>query len=109
VPLTGTGVLVTLTPGNLDFGSVPVGNTSSGMSVLVTNHKTTALSIASALTSGDFGITSNNCGNSLPAGGSCSIEITFTPKVVGARNGELKFTYMGTGSPQIVGLSGTGM
>ena len=41
-------------------------------------------------------------------GASCSVVVTFTPKATGARNATLKITDSVPGSPQLVGLGGTG-
>src|SRR5262249_30988258 len=43
------------------------------------------------------------------AGASCSISVTFTPTATGARSGTLSVSDNATGSPQTVGLSGTGV
>jgi hypothetical protein len=107
VALSGTGIapVVTLTPPSLNFGLQSVGTTSSPQVVTLSTNGT--LNITSIVASAEFGET-NNCGDGLPAGGSCQINVTFTPNSSGIQNGNLTFSDSGTGSPQSVPLSGTG-
>jgi len=56
---------------------------------------------------GDFGQT-NNCGASVAAGGSCTINVTFTPTATGSRSATLTVTDNASNSPQTAGVSGTG-
>jgi hypothetical protein len=58
--------------------------------------------------SSDFG-QSNNCGSSVAAGGSCTINITFTPATTGSRNAAVTITDNAANSPQSVSLTGTGV
>jgi len=111
VPLTGTGTVVQLSPSSLNFGSIKVGQTSSPKPITLKNLGTTTLSITSiAVTgtnSGDFTQT-NTCGASVGAGGSCTINVTFTPSATGSRTASVSVTDNGGGSPQTAALSGTG-
>ena len=50
-------------------------------------------------TTGEYGQT-NDCGASLPASGSCTITITFTPTAMGTQTGSLLVTYDAKNSPQ---------
>jgi len=110
--LSGTGTVVELSPSSLTFGTVAVGQSSSPMSVTLTNKGTGgSLSITSITIGGtdpnDFTQT-NNCGSSVAAGASCTINVTFTPTATGARSAQLQVSDNGGGSPQTVALSGTG-
>ncbi len=61
--------------------------------------------------SANFGET-NNCGASVPAAGSCSINVTFTPTAVGNLYGTLTVTDNNNGTPastQVVPLAGVGL
>jgi trimeric autotransporter adhesin len=51
----------------------------------------------------------NECGTSLPAGGSCKISVTFTPKEAENLAASLQISYTAGGGPQLVLLSGTGV
>ncbi|MGA7572657.1 MAG: Ig-like domain repeat protein, partial [Terriglobales bacterium] len=110
--ITGSGFLllqtaasVTLLPASLTFGPQPVGTASGPQIVQLSTSN--ALTISSITTSAEFAQT-NNCGSSLPAGGSCRISVTFVPSARGAQNGTLTVYDSGNGSPQTVSLSGTG-
>ena len=75
------------------------------------NPGSAALSISSIAISGmsinDFAQT-NTCGSSLAAGATCTIAVTFTPTASGARYAQVTLTDNAAGSPQAVGLTGTG-
>ena len=111
VSLTGLGTVVTLLPSSLDFGDQPVGTTSQPQIVTLTNYSSRALSIYGiglpGNNSGAFAQT-NTCGTSVPAGGSCTISVTFAPKYKGARSATLEVGDNGGGSPQSVAVSGNG-
>jgi len=107
-----SGPAVTLTPTNLNFGTVATGVTSPVKTVTLKNVGTTALTITSiAVTgteAGDFPETATTCGSSLAAAASCTVSVTFKPTTTGARSANLTFTDNASGSPQQVSLSGTG-
>src|SRR5439155_1125220 len=100
-----------LSPTSLTFGSQTVSSTSAVQAVALQNGTSSALSITSiaftGTNSGDFAQTSN-CGASLAAGASCSIDVTFTPTAVGTRSATLTATDNASNSPQTAGVSGTG-
>ncbi|PYV27680.1 MAG: hypothetical protein DMG24_04075 [Acidobacteria bacterium] len=115
VGLSGTGTTATaptasLSPTSLSFGNQNVGSTSTAQAVTL-SVAGAALTISSlAITganSGDFAQT-NNCGSSVAAGATCKINLTFTPSASGSRSATLSITDNASGSPQTVGLSGTG-
>lgn len=109
---TGNGVLpITMSPTSVSFGATAVGSTSAVQVVTVTNTQTTAVTINSVVASGDFLYTSGGatpCGTSVPASGSCTLGVKFSPTVTGAISGNLTFSYGAGSSPQSVSLSGTG-
>jgi hypothetical protein len=111
VALSGTGTMVKLSPIGLSFGDQKVGTKSSPISVHLTNEGTTTLSISQIAITGtdpnDFSQT-NNCDGRVPAGGSCTIEVTFQPTATGRRSAKLAVSDDGGGSPQDVPLAGTG-
>jgi Abnormal spindle-like microcephaly-assoc'd, ASPM-SPD-2-Hydin len=88
-----------------------VGTTSAAMTVTFSNTgsgATDALDITSVGSSGDFHVMSNNCGTSLGAGKSCTINVTFKPTKKGPRTGALTIKDFNVNGPQTVSLSGTG-
>jgi hypothetical protein len=111
VSLYGTGNPVSLSPTSLNFGNQPVAQTSSAQTVTVTNLGTTAVTIYAISVHGadvaDFAQT-NNCGATLGAGASCTINVTFTPTATGSRSASVVLYDNGGGSPQAAPLSGTG-
>jgi hypothetical protein len=115
VSLSGTGTStaagVGLSPASLAFASQSVGTTSTAQTVTLTNTGNAGLSVTSlALTganAGDFAQT-NTCGSSVPAGANCTISVTFKPSASGARTAAISIADNASGSPQTVGLSGTG-
>jgi hypothetical protein len=98
---------VTLSATVLTFGNQNVGTVSSSKVVVLTNWQSVPLNISAIAISGDFG-QSNNCGASLPAGGTCTISFTFSPTATGTRSGTFTVTDDAANSPQTVSLSGTG-
>jgi FG-GAP-like repeat/Cep192 domain 4/HYDIN/CFA65/VesB-like, Ig-like domain len=111
VSLSGVGTAVTLLPSSLDFGDQPVGTTSPPQTVTFTNYATRVLSIQgiriAGTNPGSFAQT-NTCGTSVPAGGNCTISVTFTPKRKGQEIATLHVSDNGGASPQTVALSGNG-
>lgn len=93
---------------SLTFPSATVGTTSAAQTVTLTHHLSTSLSVSPPVATGDFAVTSTTCGSSLGAGRSCTVGITFTPTVVGARTGTLTLAYRALSSPSVVALSGSG-
>ena len=114
VTLSGTGTSpgVQLSPPSLTFGSQTVGTTSASQAVTLTNNATGTLTINSmtftGANSGDFSKT-DNCGASVNAGASCTINVSFKPAASGARSASLSISDNAAGSPHSVTLSGTGV
>jgi hypothetical protein len=118
VALSGTGNTVVTPPGQL---SVPasltlpgtsVGSQSAPTMVTLTNTGGTSVTVSSvnSSNSSEFAIVSNFCaGSAVPAGGNCQFGVTFAPSAAGARNSTITVTSNGTGSPQSIGASGTGV
>lgn len=111
VKLSGTGTSVQLTPAGLNFGNQPVGTTSGRKIITLSNKGSVVLNISlisvTGMNPGDFAQVTN-CGTAVPAGGTCSIGVTFTPSATGSRSATLSVSDDGGGSPQTVSLVGTG-
>jgi Bacterial Ig-like domain (group 3)/FG-GAP-like repeat/Abnormal spindle-like microcephaly-assoc'd, ASPM-SPD-2-Hydin len=112
VSLSGVGTVVTVSPSGLSFGNQTVGTTSQPQVVTVTNHGVTSITVSAVKISGgnptDFAET-NTCGSTLSGGSSCTVSVTFKPKVTGPLSSNLAIFDTGGGSPQLVPLSGTGI
>jgi hypothetical protein len=108
---TGGGPGVTLSPTSLTFSSQNIGTTSPAQSITLTNSGNATLSVTSITLTGanpgDFAQT-NNCGTSVAAGADCTISVTFTPTATGTRTASVTIADNASGSPQSVGLTGTG-
>ena len=111
--LFGTGTIVSLSTNTLAFGPEQQGQGES-LPVTVSNTSTTtALHVTAIAISGvaakDY-TESDNCvsAGSIAPGGSCTINVTFTPSAKGFRSAAMSITDDGGGSPQNVALTGTG-
>ena len=122
VTLSGTGLnaLLALAPNPMNFGNVLLGQ-SSTMTLTFSNSGTDPTELTGSPTTGgpnpgDFALivksltcpTGSN-GAYIPAGGSCSINITFTPGAAGARSATLTFPNDSSDGPQQLALSGNGV
>ena len=110
--LSATGVLpLTFSVSSLSFTAQTVGTTSPAKLVTMTNHLSTAVTLAFA-PSGDFAVATNitgGCGGTLNGLGHCSFAVSFTPSKTGTVQGVVTVTYSGSSfSPQVLKLTGTG-
>jgi hypothetical protein len=111
VSLTGTGAAagISVAPSSLSFGSQAIGSASAAQAVTLRNTGNAALTVSGITISGtsvnDFAQT-NNCGSSVAAGASCTINVTFTPTASGSRSASISIA--DSVSPQSVSLTGTG-
>ena len=82
-------------PASLNFGNVPIGSTSSSMTATVTNNGSANLVLSSISLTGtgstQFALASGGtCGTSLAPGGSCQVNITFSPISINSQNASLQ-------------------
>lgn len=107
--LSGKGLAsgnITLTPTSLGFGNVLIGAVSPAQNITISNIGVVPINLQSLTASGDFQISANTCGASLAPDFGCTVSITFTPTVSGARAGV--FSLVSDNGTQTVQLSGTG-
>ncbi len=120
VTLSGSGVAAgapkaVLAPSTLTFPSQTVGTTSTALTLTLSNPGNATLNISGISLSGanaaSFSVTkaSGDCAQSLSAGGSCPIHITFTPSSVADFTATLSVADDASGSPQTSTLSGSGI
>ena len=112
ITLSGNGTLASPTgsPSPLAFGKVGVGTTGGPLTETFTNPNIVGLPfMSSAVTPSQYAITSDTCsGNTIAAGGTCTIGVTFSPTATGALTGSLTVT-TGAATPTTkVSLTGTG-
>ncbi len=103
--------VVSLAPTSLTFASQALNTTSAAQNITLTNTGNAALAISSVTVTGtnagDFAI-NNGCPSSLAANGNCTVSVTFKPTATGTRTAAVSFADNAAGSPQSVGLTGTG-
>jgi hypothetical protein len=105
--LSGTGVKLTITldPATLDFKIQRIHTVSIPRSLTLTNKGAVSLLVSAISTNKPYSQT-NTCGGTVPAGGSCTISVSFAPETEGASNGTV--TIKDSGGSQKVALSGIG-
>jgi phosphatidylserine/phosphatidylglycerophosphate/cardiolipin synthase-like enzyme len=115
VALTGAGTaaapiaLAVLSPTSLSFAATTVGNAAALQSVTLSNPGTATLTGIAVSTNGAAFSESSGCTSTLVAGANCSISIGFQPTVLGSATGTLSVADSASGSPQTVGLTGSGV
>ena len=121
IPLTGNETPnASFLPTSLTFSLQNVGTISTPQTATLTNKGQGPLNITSILlggpvTTGSGGNESdtyyaqtNDCGNTLASGASCTFHVTFTPPVSGQINDSVLVNDNQGNSPQVLGLMGTG-
>ena len=111
VNLFGTGISVpapSFSAPSMTFASQRVNTASAAQSVTLANTGSAPLTISSFSLIGDFSQT-NNCGTSLSMGGTCLVNITFTPTASGTRSGTLTLNSNAPGTAPSVALTGSGV
>ena len=110
LPPMGTcaGGPVLLSNVSFSFGSQQVDVKSSALVETITNNQTVSLNVTGISTGGGDFTQTNTCQQAVAPGGTCAIDVYFTPSVTGTRTGTLTITDDASSSPQSVGLSGIG-
>jgi hypothetical protein len=102
-----------LTPTSQDFGNVIVGQVSSPISFIFTNSSSATEIVQSVYISpagSDFTTQASSTCTSVPAGGTCSFTITFSPSASGQRTATLYVNSNDATSPQLTAaLTGAGV
>lgn len=76
---------------SISFGNVTVGVASATQSVVLSNSGNLDLAVSSVTSSGDF-YAAHNCPSVLPVGGSCAINVSLTPSLIGFESGSVQVT-----------------
>jgi trimeric autotransporter adhesin len=114
VNLSGQGSAISLAGSPVAFGNETVKVKSAAKTVTVTNNGTNAITMAAITLTDttDYAFSSNTCptsGKTLAGGASCAIGVTFDPQGTGAKRGAVVINDSDPSSPQLVGLSGSGV
>lgn len=93
------------------FGPQPVAGSQGPQTILLSNNSGVTLVINNISfvggNAGDFAQTTS-CGQTLPMGGTCNINVTFTPQATGMRSSTLTVIDSDGSSPQRAPVSGMG-
>ena len=93
----------------LDFGTVPVGQTGSSITVTIANAGNDDLNMSSFSASTSFGVqTTCSTTDPLPPGSECSVAVSFTPAAGGSITGTVTIADDTQGNPHIINLQGQG-
>jgi hypothetical protein len=112
--LTGTGTVISYSPTSLSFGTQTIKTSSAPRPITVTNVASSPVTIDKISLTGARATSyseTNNCPitpSTLAAGGTCTINVVFTPLLKGTLNADVTVTDTGGGSPQNIPLTGTG-
>ena len=116
VVLTGSAnppPAISYSPGNIPFGSQPVGQTTAATTVYISNVGSGTLTISdlsfAGSNPGDFAVSSATLPINVAAGATITVTVTFTPTTTGARSALLLITDNASGSPHMINVSGTGI
>ena len=118
VPVSGTGTAANFSiqaAGTSDFGTQPVGSTSSGHSFTITNKSDVSITVSNIVASGtnatDFAIvggTDQCSGHLLAKDASCTVSFSFTPSAMGNRSGKQTVNTSHSGTTAVINLTGIG-
>ena len=96
---------IQISPSTLSFKNQVINTVSTSQTVTLTNTGSTSITVSSIVPSGMYNETTD-C-NVLNAGGSCTIDVSFAPAVLGTTDGAVTITSSAQAGPQSVGLAGS--
>lgn len=105
--LIGWGGVASLLPSALLFEPQAMGTTSPPQTVTLKNYGSTSLTVSSINVNGDFAVPAKTCGESLQAGQSCTLSVSFSPTHGGAATGFVAVDESGDKTPVKITLTGT--
>jgi Abnormal spindle-like microcephaly-assoc'd, ASPM-SPD-2-Hydin/Beta-propeller repeat len=97
-----------LEPAVLTFSAQALGAQSTAQTVNVINLGSSSLTVSNVSATGDFAVQDGCTATVAAAGGTCALQVTFTPTATGNRTGSLSITDTSAGSPHTVQLTGVG-
>src|SRR5207249_2758268 len=100
---------IALAPAKVNFGNQTLGVRSAVETATVINAGTGPLTITQITSSStDFAEADNCVGTVAGGGGTCTINLTFTPSTTGSETDQITITDNAAGSPHIITVTGTG-
>ncbi len=107
-PTSAPGIAIT--PQKVSFGNQTVSVRSAALAITVADVGTQPLSITQITSSSTDFVETDDCVGTVPAGGgTCTINVTFTPSSAASETATLTVTDNASGSPHTINLSGTGV
>lgn len=103
---SGTSPGFNQSPASLAFGTVPLGS-SGVLTLTIANPGNGPLNVSN-ITSNSGPFAPDLTSFTVAAGGSQTVNITFTPETIGLQTATLTITHNATGSPRLVSMNGTG-
>ncbi|HEV3278588.1 MAG TPA: FG-GAP-like repeat-containing protein [Terriglobia bacterium] len=100
--------VISIAPGLLSFPNEAVGTTGSPLTLTVSNSGIAPVNLGATTITGDFAAKSNACTGTLASGASCTLQVTFTPTVLGQRTGLLTIASDSFGGAASLVLVGNG-
>jgi hypothetical protein len=112
VQLNGSGVVESdlgISPLAISFYPTFLNTTTQPMTLTLQNLSNTPLTINSvAVSPSQFAVAQNTCSAALAPAATCTLSLTYTPTAVATLSGTLSISHSGNGSPQLIGLTGSG-
>lgn len=112
IALSGSGTVVKVSPGSLNFGDQKVGTKSAPKVVTVTNEGSKPITFSSIYMNGankkDFTQSDTCLRQPLQSAASCTVSVTFDPSGFVDESAQLNFSLQNAVNPPAVALSGTG-
>jgi hypothetical protein len=109
----GSSPTISLSPAALTFASTTVGSTTAAQVVTIKNTGTATATLTSETITGTNGSSflksATTCSSTLAASATCTVSVEFKPAATGTLTANLSVADNATGSPQTVGLTGTGV
>ena len=109
ISLSGTGTAsgqFSVNPGSFSFGSVAVGASKSMPATLSATGASVTVNSAS-VSSTEFSLTGPNLPVTIPAGGTASFTLTFTPQTSGTATATVSFSTTASGTPFSESVTGS--
>ncbi|HET9308140.1 MAG TPA: choice-of-anchor D domain-containing protein [Candidatus Sulfotelmatobacter sp.] len=108
IAITGTGTALKVNGLGMGFGEQRLLTSSPPQNVVLTNIGKLPVTFQAAANDATYHVT-NNCKSKVPAGGSCTVSVTYRPAVNGADPSQLIITPADPIGPQRFVLSGLGV
>ena len=106
---TASAPTIKIEPLKLDFGSLATGTSSQPMTSTLTNSGSSTVKIVDITPSGIDFTETNTCADTLVAGATCQIQVTFKPVITGTRLGVVSVMTSVSGRPSYIVLTGVGL